>query len=677
MYKPHAFDVTHLRLLHWLRHYPFQRLEDLVLALSPWSGRTTIYTHLKDLEEAQLIEAMMGPLCPGKRLYHLSPAGLTWVMANTPGDASPLSRDEMREARMAERTALLRLLPRVPVLLTLQTMVNGLVSGAAQALTWQGHRARLVRWNWQRDAVHQFMYQGQQMRWFADSVGAFCLRFLLADGRIQEQWYRFFLLYTPLTQVRLMRARLDRLLRWREARERWRSYTQMPPILILAESMRQAAWWQEAAEHVTQALGVVPPLGAITSRVHETPTLDERQASRRASNRLPVGTPWEFSWKRLGSQQVCHLRELVSPQNDPDFPDLFPREPLLLQEQHPCPLEREKIPLLSRGARLYRFERRREGGPRLPQKRTLGVEAWRWSSLDLSPRQWDILWLLQAHPLLSRENLCAHLHLEGSSVRHLLAPLAHAELIQEYGTRVGERFALAERGLRLLAASSHCHVRYLVHRPDSPGESEPSAQGLVPRGLPGLLKQVEHIAGVYSFFDALAGFGWVRWWETGAICVRFYRFQEAWYSIRPDAVAECAGGSQMSQRPWRFWLEWDRGTMHQRDLQRKLGSYARFFASRAWAREHPVPPTLLCVVPEMAQERSVTQIALSRLKDCPVHVALYVTTRSLLITAGISAAIWRQVLPHRRQGLEHFPDRLALFPTEGEINQHAQQEALT
>jgi hypothetical protein len=161
-----------------------------------------------------------------------------------------------------------------------------------------------------------------------------------------------------------------------------------------------------------------------------------------------------------------------------------------------------------------------------------------------------------------------------------------------------------------------------------------------------------------------------------ALCALLSRFQEAWYSIRPDAIAECEGGSQMSERPWRFWLEWDRGTMHQRDLQRKMSSYARYLTSREWAREHPVPPTLLCVVPDIAQERSLAQIALSRLQNCPVHVALYLTTRSLLLTAGIRAAIWRQVLPHKRHMPEQFPVRLALFPTDAQTIEHPQQEAL-
>ena len=633
-----SLDATHVRILQWLRHYPFQRLEDLVVALSTWSGRTTIYTHVKELERTQFVEALKGPLCPGKVLYHLSPVGLTWYLVKTQTDASALNEEELREVRAAERATLLRLLPRIPALLALQTAINGLVNGAADALTQQGYRARLVQWNWQRDATHPFTYQGRAMRWFADGVGAFCLQYAPTDGGIQEHWYRFFLLYTPLTHLPLMRARFDRLLRWREAKERWLVYTQMPPILVLAASTRQAEWWQEAAERVAHDLGVVPPLGTVVSMAHLSKSTRMELSSRNSAD----VSFWRLPWKRLGSQSACHLREVFSPQDDPGFPDLFPQEMLAPGREEASRLA--QIP--STRLRLYQFERGREPhSHQRKQGQRASLDVWRRASLDLTPRQWELLLLLQAHPLLDRGNLCAHLQLERSSLRHVLAPLTHARLIACYETRVGERFALSEEGLRLLAAASHCHVRYLVHRPETTEEPCSSANILVPRGLPGMLKQVEHIAGVYGFFDALASLGCLHWWETGSICARFYQYQGDWHGIRPDAVAECSTEDPTKEQSWRIWLEWDRGTMHERDLQRKMGAYAQYLTSREWAREHQIPPTLLCVMPEVSHERTLTRIALARLGSCPVRFSLYTTTRSLLMTSGISAAIWRQVLP--------------------------------
>ena len=309
-----TLNTTHVRLLQWLRHYPFQRLEDLVVALGTWSGRTTIYTHLKELERARLVEILRGPLCPGKRLYHLAPAGLAWYLVNMQTAASAPDAVALREALASERAALLRMVPRVPAWLTLQTAINGLVSGAANTLTQQGHRARLVQWNWQRDVLYAFTAQGHPMQWFADGVGAFCLRFAPADGDVQECWYRFFLLYLPLTHLHLMRARLDRLLRWREAKERWLAYTQMPPILILATSARQAEWWHEAAERVTHKLGIIPPLGAVASL--SSLTSEDREDT----------SPWAWAWKRLGSQRMGHLRDVFAPNLILAFPTSFPRQ---------------------------------------------------------------------------------------------------------------------------------------------------------------------------------------------------------------------------------------------------------------------------------------------------------------------------------------------------------------
>jgi hypothetical protein len=655
-----TLDTTHARILQWLRHYPFQRLEDLVVALSTWSGRTTIYTHLKELEHEQFVETLRGPICSGKVLYHLAPTGLIWYLLNIQADTPTPGAEALREARAIERTTLLRLLPRIPVLFTLQTVINGLVSGAATALTQQGYRAHLVRWNWQRDAFHTFTYQGHSMRWFADGVGAFCLRYGMPGGEVQEYWYRFFLLYMPLTHPRLMRARLDRLMRWREAKERWLAYSQMPPILILPATPRQAEWWHEAAERVTHDLGVVRPLGVVATGAHLSNSRSAAVSLRPLAEPSLETSPWAWAWKRLGSQSACHLQDVFSPQHDPGFPDLFPQETARMDQEAASLVVQEKVPVPLARPRLYHLAHVRESQPRKRKSQRASLEERRRSCLDLSPRQWEILWLLLAHPLLDRGNLCAHLQLERSSLRHLLAPMAQAHLIACYETRVGERFALAEDGLRLMAAASHCHVRYLVHRPDAADAPDPDADTLGPRGLPGLLKQVEHIAGVYGFFDTLAGLGCLHWWETGSICARFYQYQGIWHGIRPDAVAECQAENHASKRSWRIWLEWDRGTMRAGELQRKMAAYARYLSSREWAREHQVPPTLLCVVPDRGQEHMLTRIALARLGSCLIRFSLYTTTRSLLLTPGISAPIWRQVFPRMEQAADQ-PVLLRLF----------------
>ena len=93
------------------------------------------------------------------------------------------------------------------------------------------------------------------------------------------------------------------------------------------------------------------------------------------------------------------------------------------------------------------------------------------------------------------------------------------------------------------------------------------------------------------------------------MCERRYRVGEQWYNLRPDALAEYRVGQQQM----RFWLEWDRGTMNVRDLAIKFTSYAHYIASREWAREHSMLPVLVCVAPDIAQERRMQRVAQARL----------------------------------------------------------------
>jgi hypothetical protein len=94
------------------------------------------------------------------------------------------------------------------------------------------------------------------------------------------------------------------------------------------------------------------------------------------------------------------------------------------------------------------------------------------------------------------------------------------------------------------------------------------------------------------------------WWETGVVCERRYRVGEQWYNLKPDALAEYRVGSQQM----RFWLEWDRGTMNVRDLAIKFTSYASYIATREWTIEHSMLPVLICVAPDIAQEKRMQRV---------------------------------------------------------------------
>ena len=203
-------------------------------------SRATVYRRLTVLEQQGWLETLRPACSTGTRLYHLSPSGLRWYAAlyGTPPHAQE-SQKTIETGRQAEREELLRLLPRLPVLLPVQDQINGLITHLAGAMTHQGRRPTLVRWTWQREYTQAFRYREQRMHLRAEAACAFCIRGWQGEAfPQQETWFACVLLYMPLTSARLMRLRLDRLLRWRECAERWAHYHAMPPVLMTNRSAK-------------------------------------------------------------------------------------------------------------------------------------------------------------------------------------------------------------------------------------------------------------------------------------------------------------------------------------------------------------------------------------------------------------------------------------------------------
>jgi hypothetical protein len=303
------------RFLHLLLRYPLQRADDLVVGVAMWASRATVYRHVQTLEARELLESIL-PKTPGagKRLYHLSNTGL-YLLAmhlDTPGR-------ELARRWQADEAGLLRLLPRLSTLLLLQEVVNGLVTHAAEAMTAEGRRPLLVRWNWQRDVTHRFLYREQRMYFYADSVVALNIRTQQDNGSMLDQWYGFFLLTTELDDECLMRLRLEHLLCWRECPERWPCYQHMLPVLILARSQRQRDHWQRAVEATALKLRLDPLVGALTY--------------------LPLGestpaNPWLFNWRTLVTDESCHLQDLLKPLPHAAFPPLLSQEEVKDEESN-------------------------------------------------------------------------------------------------------------------------------------------------------------------------------------------------------------------------------------------------------------------------------------------------------------------------------------------------------
>lgn len=633
--REYALTALDERLLHWLLCYPLQRAEDLAVGLARWRSRATVYRRLGVLEQQGWLETLR-PVCGmGTRLYHLSPSGLRWYTALE--TQAPIGQ--------AERESLLRLLPRLPALLPVQDQINGLITHLAGAMTHQGRRPTLVRWTWLREYAQAFTSREQRMHLRAEAACAFCIRGWQGETQPQQEtWFACFLLYLPLTSARLMRLRLDRLLRWRECAERWSHYHAMPPVLILATSSRQREWWQYCAERVAAELRVDPLVGAITC-------LSEKDFA-------PV-SPWQRAWKRLVTHEQCHLHTLFQPLPLEALPAALRLETRGVREGQEHIVEKTRQVGGSKQERTrtrylsyYRLENVRAASANAarPDREELAL-----LSLQLTPRLWQILILVFEHPLLSRAEVAALLDLRSSSTRLFLTKLRRLACLISVTTSAGERWQLAERGLRLLALAHHTDVRNLAQiaeAPDAPATSTPTTIAppvttLTQRGAAWLRQHSAHTAGIYGFFARLArneqegqGLQGLRWWETSALCERRYRRQERWHSFKPDALAEY----QVSGKAYRFWLEWDEGTMNVHDLRTKFASYAFYIASREWVKERTPLPFLLCVAPDIAQEQRLQRVARALITQT-AGLTMYTTTAVLLEKLGPLASVWRQVLP--------------------------------
>jgi len=523
------------------------------------------------------------------------------------------------------------------VLLVIQNVVNRLITGAAEAMSTKGRRPRLVRWTWQRDLTHCFRYCEQTLRLFADGVVALCIRTQQDDDSTLEQWYGLFILHTELDDERVMRLRLERLLCWRESPERWSCYQHMPPVLILARSPRQRDHWQRAVELAALKVRLEPLAGAL--------------ACLPAPDTAPVN-PWLLTWRTLATAVACQLHDLLKPLPPVAFAAMLWLEEGEDEVRHARAPAKAPIAAGAAGtpARLGHLivGKLAQRVAHLTQDDLEDQEVISLLGLRLTPSQRSILHLLLAHPLLSDEELAALLGLQQRSVRCVLYELHRLGCLESLPTEIGKRWHLCERGLRLVAAANHIHIRTIAVISDEAAPRETFA--MAQPGEAWLVQHIEHTAGVYGFFARLtqaarreAGQA-LCWWETGAVCERRYRVGEQWYNLRPDALAQYRVGREQM----RFWLEWDRGTMNVRDLLLKFASYAHYVASREWAREDTRLPGLFCVAPEIAQERRMQRVAQTSLTSTP-ELRVWTTTEVLLNAYGPLAPIWLHGLPQRSQ----------------------------
>jgi predicted transcriptional regulator len=626
-----------VQLLQALLRYPFSRPLDIALARNIHG--VTAYRHLLRLHEQGLVERVSPAILGAGScwLYYLTNVGLHVLAANEQGDA-------MESARTwrTQEDGLLRLLPRLPTLFTLQNCINALVRHAPRALAHKG-RASGCRWHWVRDYRCRFTSGEEELTCAADALLVLKMYPSMADGKSPlPLWYSLFLLLDlDINDRGLVMQRVRNLLLYRQSRERSQFSEHFPLLLVLVTQPHRQHHWQRAWVETRERLGGDIPLqGAIGCLPDESGLL--------------LTDTWRLAWRTLAGNAPCHLQEVLTPlpfaaippgRLDLDLVDDGVEQTGAVEKWPGGTPGQGVLPHIILGQFEKRSQLVRQGklSPGTVQEQ-IGL-----LSLSLSRRSTRLLKLLMNHPYLSADEMAAFLALESNATVRYLRELDRMACVGSDTTVSGRRWYLSERGLQWVAAAHHLGMSRLA-APTPAGERPDGVPGqLLQHGLAELRRHVLHTAGIYSFFAALARAAREQsqqghrllWWETGGLCERRYRDHDRWYNLRPDGM----GAYLVAETQMRFWLEWDRGTLNGRDLAGKFHTYARFIAHRMWVREQEAVPLLLVVGSHVQYEAKIRQIAYGQLAQVSA-IKVATTNAPLLKALGPLGAVWQPLADH-------------------------------
>jgi len=606
-------DPEDTRILGWLLAYPASATAEVAFAFG--IHRTTAYRALARMQETGLVQPLTG--YGGEARWLLTPAG-TGVLAQ----GMQVEREELARIWQRGINAPSRLLPRLVTIDRLHTFARGFFQHAPVQLAELGHAA-IVRWHFVRDWRAR---GGRPSTARADAALAWTVEDSLEWGLSPwtqasrspraEQWEAAFVFVeSGLCDADLIRVRMRRLLGYRSSLQWNLPPGAFPPVLILVENERQAEVWRLSARQVVRDARAEPLPGAIA--IAGT-----------------TANPWQWGWRDLSTGTSIRLASQFAP---------------LPQEVLP-PGTLTHIAVVQQ---IMRTGSHREG-PASPVGKAKPTPP----LAVFSPRERDVLTLLYRAPKLSAEEIAA---VRGAAARPLCAAsaeralrdLARAGLAKRDLVAQGKQatwcWQLTEGGLRTVAAIHDAPILHL-------GRVAQHAQGAHPAVIEERDRFVHerhaaHLCGVYRVVaafcraaQATAGAITVGFWEVGRGCERTYRYHGVQRNLRPDAELEVAWTVEGRPRHLRCWLEYDRGTMNQRDLDRKLGAYAAYWESKEWAADgYAALPRLLFIVQETGQERRVREACAEQHSGARLRVL--VTTAAHLDAATPFGRVWRQVWP--------------------------------
>jgi len=432
------------KLLQWLLRFPFQRAEDLALAL----GKKAISTATRLVNQCErlgLVECVTPAIgADSCRLFYLSARGVLAAAALEGADAASLAH-----AFGADERGLLRLLPRLHALIFLQNVVNALVARAPIALAPGGTRKEL-NWHWKRDYQHTFVFHGKPVHCAADAVLVFHLHPRSRIGtEAEERFYSaFILLDTGMDgnhDERVVKQRLGKLLCYRECEERMAVHRFFPPVLVLVQSPRQREVWQRCAREVAAQLRLDPLSGSIVCLARET----------------APESAWPLPWSNLATRASCRLEELFLPMPRAALPIGAVAEPQA-QAHDAAPEGRSGLMLKGN------FTARAKEVSADPGLGATEREAICLLGLRLSRRHLDVVHDLYTRPLIARSELATLLDVQEETLERYLSDLRRYGCIHMVEAEEdGPRLRLSSRGLRLVAAVYQLPLQHVATPPAS------------------------------------------------------------------------------------------------------------------------------------------------------------------------------------------------------------------
>jgi hypothetical protein len=642
-----------IRLLWWLLRFPWQRAEDLAVALG--CSRSSIHRLVALATAAGAIERLRSERWDW---YVASPRGVILVARMLQCDPGALAAQHGYT-----RAQLLRCLPRLADWSLCQQLLQDVLRRVPAQLTARlpaplqisaAHGQVRWLWTWERDYRSAFLLGQQRWPLQATALFWFGVQDLSVGAEVrwdttteEQQARRICSVHLPLLldpglhradEVQRLCQQVIGWLALQAHAQREPSCPRVGPVLLLlptgsgpAAPPRRLQLWRQAAERACQQLG-----------------LAEQQAPLILAACVPPGTrlAWQsLTWHALWNEGPCSFWPLLALALGEG--DLLPsvRSPLRSPVARARPAATR--PLSQRHTRWFVAS--------LKPSPTQQAHLTELASLStrLGARHLQVLRHVFTLPLATTDELAsvfAQPARTQATLAHLLAELRRLGCVRPVEPpaprpqpRGGSpHWRLTERGLQLLAAVTGLPLSALASRSDAwPGEQWGQ------RAVRGLWRQWEHTQQLHRLLLQLIQAAQQRaiWWDLAP----HTRHGDDRLTVIPDLLF----AYRDAQRNVLAWIEVDRGTL-------KLPQYhAKWHRYLALSQRQARRLSLYLVCPDGAQSRMSHVIQQATAHQPAEYLVVRLAEWEQVQRAGTSvlhAPLWRQILPPPGRGQVAFLD---------------------